>query len=135
MNTPIKLVIPVEPVSKGRPRFTRHGHAYTPAKTAAAELEIGMYANHQWNRPPLIGPVSVKIAFFMPIPKSAPKKAQALLQTEQAPHWKRPDLDNMAKLVKDALNGVVWVDDGQVWNLYTYKVYSPNPRIEIEIID
>ena len=44
------------------------------------------------------------------------------------------DLDNLGKLVLDALNGIVWMDDSQVWQLYLRReVDRLNPRTEIEI--
>ena len=36
----IKFTVPGVPVGKGRPRFTRGGHAYTPEKTAAFEEKV-----------------------------------------------------------------------------------------------
>jgi len=45
-----------------------------------------------------------------------------------------PDLDNLLKLVGDALNGVVWRDDRQVVAVLAYKVRTlGHPRTEIEI--
>lgn len=44
-------------------------------------------------------------------------------------HTKRPDIDNLAKLVLDAGNGVLWEDDSQVCHLDVRKVYgSPLDR-------
>jgi hypothetical protein len=39
----LSFFIPVEPVAQGRPRFTRRGIAYTPAKTRKAKEEITRY--------------------------------------------------------------------------------------------
>ena len=36
----IQFTVPGVPVGKGRPRFTRGGHAYTPEKTAAFEEKV-----------------------------------------------------------------------------------------------
>ena len=35
----------------------------------------------------------------------------------------KPDADNYAKLILDALNGVLWRDDAQVVRLFAEKVY------------
>lgn len=40
---------------------------------------------------------------------------------ERVPHEKKPDLDNLAKSVLDALNGIVWRDDAQVASLSMSK--------------
>ena len=37
---------------------------------------------------------------------------------------KKPDVDNVAKSVLDALNGVAWLDDSQVVRLEISKSYS-----------
>ena len=67
----------------------------------------------------------------MPIPKSLSKKKQDELSEQW--HIKRPDVDNLVKGVKDALNGYVYKDDSQVSQLFTTKKYSKTPRIEISI--
>lgn len=58
-------------------------------------------------------------------------------------HNKKPDLDNLIKAVFDSITdagynkidkkGLVWSDDSIVCDLHAKKVYSPNPRIEVEI--
>lgn len=73
------------------------------------------------------------MTFFMPIPKGVAKKYLADFQSEKLGHLKRPDLDNMVKLLADALNGIIWADDSQIFNLHACKLYSANPRIELEI--
>jgi Holliday junction resolvase RusA-like endonuclease len=45
----------------------------------------------------------------------------------------RPDIDNYEKTVLDALNGVIWSDDGRVVALSSEKYYSCRPRIEVDI--
>ena len=47
----------------------------------------------------------------------------------------RPDLDNVIKIVLDALNGHAWHDDGQVIEIHACKKYDEIPRLEIEIYE
>ena len=47
----------------------------------------------------------------------------------------KPDVDNIAKAVLDALNGVIWVDDKQVVELTVKKYYGTSNEIQIEIED
>ena len=98
-----KITIPIDPVGKGRPRFTRNGHAYTPAKTVAAELIIGTYARHQWKDEPLKQQVNARMTFFMPIPKGVAKKYLADFQSEKLGHLKllmaHPILDPKLRLI------------------------------------
>ncbi len=107
---------------KGRPRFTRQGRAYTPAETANAERAVLAAFLRATGRtvadPPLFaaGPVAVEVAVLMPLPKSAPKRERS------RPYTARPDADNVAKLVLDALNGHAWRDDAQVVDLHIVKM-------------
>jgi len=48
-------------------------------------------------------------------------------------HTSKPDLDNMVKLVKDALTGVFWRDDSQIDALDARKCYGDMPRTEVFI--
>ena len=48
---------------------------------------------------------------------------------------KKPDIDNVLKLVLDALNEVAYKDDTQVIEVECKKFFSINPRIEITLED
>ncbi len=85
-----------KPVPKGRPRFVR-GRAITPPETRVAERRIATIARSSGVRP-RAGHVQVMIEFYVST-------------------GVRGDIDNLAKLVLDALNGVAWVDDRQVVEL------------------
>lgn len=47
--------------------------------------------------------------------------------------YKRPDFDNLAYLVTNALKGIVYVDDSQVVDCHIRKRYSQNPRTLIYV--
>lgn len=119
-------------VGKGRPRFVkRTGHAYTPDTTVEAENAIAA-AWLALGLPPAPkgGAVAVSIEAFLMRPKShygTGKRAEFL--KESAPVWPtgKPDGDNLAKTVKDALNGLAWHDDSQVVSLLVEKKYSCEP--------
>ena len=127
----MKIVIPIPPVSKGRPVFA-NGHAYTPSKTREYEQIVQLYARRQIKRP-LTGAVKLSIQFYLPIPKSwsEPKK-RAAMEGKIVPMVK-PDIDNLTKAIMDALNGGIgYNDDKQVVELTTAKWYG-EPRTEIEL--
>ncbi len=65
-------------------------------------------------------PVRLSVSFFLPRPKSLPKRVAA--------HVKRPDLDKLLRSVGDALTGVLWVDDAQLVRIEGAKEYAPPQR-------
>lgn len=78
----------------------------------------------------LVGALELNLTFCMPIPKSISKKKREQL------HYvtKKPDVDNLAKAVMDAINQVgIWEDDSQVSRLVVGKIYSEEPRCIISI--
>lgn len=104
-------------LGKGRARFMKgSGRAYTPRKTADAMESIrAAYAAAGGAKAPDGAEVSVHITTIRPLPKTAPKSV------EDEPDIHRPDADNVAKLVLDALNGTAWDDDAQVTDLVVGK--------------
>ena len=131
MRETVKIVIPMPPVAKGRPRFA-NGHAYTPAETRGYEEAVQIIAKSQIKNP-FEGPLKMKIQFYMPIPKGwTDAKKRAALERLVVPSVK-PDIDNLCKAIMDALNGGIgYNDDKQVVQLHIYKWYG-TPRTEIEL--
>lgn len=134
--SPIVITIPGEAVAKGRPRVTMrggHAHAYTPAKTARYEDLVRLKAGEVMEGAPLEGPLAVSIDVYRPIPKAlqTKPKREAIAAGTLRPITK-PDVDNYAKTI-DALNKIVWRDDGQVVDLTVRKFYSDIPRLTITI--
>lgn len=124
----LAMVIKGTPIAKARPRFTRTGHVYTPDSTKQAEQAIAIAwiatANH---RAPHAGSVQLRLQFVFTAPASWPKWRRERAAEGRIPHTTKPDLDNLTKLVKDALNGRAWIDDSQVVNTHARKDYGPEP--------
>ncbi len=134
----IKLSVPGPPYGKARARVVRlrngRSLAFTPDKTARMEnLVRTVFAAEFPGHVPIAGAICMDIQAFMPIPKSTPKRLAALMIQENVPHTKKPDRSNIEKLAEDALNGVAYVDDCQIFDGNTRKVYSARPRLEISI--
>lgn len=111
---------------KDRPRFAR-GHAFTTQKTKEFEARVKAAASEAMERHGLgltEQPVRVEISCFFLPPKSASKKFLNQIDTELVPYDKKPDADNIAKAVCDAMNGVVFVDDKQVCYVSCEKWFS-----------
>jgi Holliday junction resolvase RusA-like endonuclease len=64
----------------------------------------------------LLGAVRLSVAFFLPRPKSLPRREVA--------HTKSPDLDKFVRAIQDALTGVIFRDDAQVVELIAMKRYA-----------
>jgi len=127
------------PVPKGRPRFSRRGshiHTYTPEKTKSWEAEVADAARDAMgSSAPVEWPVAVGIVVVLPIAKSwSKKKTQEALEGRTLPTNKQ-DLDNHAKSILDACNGILYTDDGQVVNLHVSKRYGMHPCVEVTMIE
>ena len=110
----VRFIIPGDPRPKGRPRFG-NGFVHTPRETQRAEHTVKAHARNAGARP-MLGPVSVELRFWR-----ATKR--------------RCDVDNLAKLVCDALNGIAWRDDDQIADLRATKGHDPeNPRTEVVVM-
>lgn len=77
----------------------------------------------------------MNIHAYYPIPKSTSKKNREMMIDGFLLPTKKPDLDNVAKVVCDALNGIAYHDDTQICRLALYKHYGETPRVEVEIAD
>lgn len=122
-------------VSRGEPvawaRAGKHGKfSFTPAKQKEAMRTLQYAASQAMgSQKPLEGPLHVDMLFAYPWPKAISKRAR------EAPDgfWRqsRPDIDNLVKLVCDALNAIVWGDDAQIVCLNVKKIYDDIPRVEL----
>lgn len=134
----IIFTIPGDAVGKGRPRFARRGKgvvAFTPAKTESYEGKVGYFGNiAMCGTKPIEGAVAVSIWLDVTVPPSWSKKKRSEALEGRILPTTKPDLDNCAKLILDALNSIVWIDDKQVTVLHISKRYSEKPQTTIKVI-
>lgn len=132
----IKFIVPGEPQGKARPRVVRmksgRSMSYTPDKTVAYEelVRQRFLAEAQGRRFADDAPIDI-----MSIPKSASKQKQMLMTSGALFPQKKPDLDNIMKIVCDALNGIAYKDDAQIVNAKICKRWSsemPSVWVTIE---
>lgn len=126
------IIADCEPM--GAVRMTQRGK--WKDKRAMAYLNykrlIGWQIRQQWSEP-IETPCKVNVTFHMPIPQSWSQKKKC--ESLGMPHVKKPDIDNIVKGLFDAANGIIWKDDNQVCELTCRKIYSDQPRIEIEVTE
>jgi Holliday junction resolvase RusA-like endonuclease len=127
-----ELMIPGEPTAKQRPRHGK-GYTYTPEKTVNYENLVKMCFMEQGYRQLLEGPIEAHITAYFGIPKSTSKKKHEKMMLGDIVPTKKPDTDNIAKIVLDALNGIAYKDDSQVARLEVIKFYDEVPRVEVRL--
>ena len=137
----IHFTVPGPPVGKARPKVVRARNGmsmtYTPDKTVAYEELVRLrFQESLQGRPfePLQGALRIKIFAGYPIPKSTSKKHRAAMLAGTELPTKKPDWDNIGKIICDALNGVVYGDDAQITDPSMRKRYIDGPgQVEVWI--
>jgi Holliday junction resolvase RusA-like endonuclease len=82
----------------------------------------------------LEGPLSVDLMFYLPVPKGVSKvKSRLMLAGQLFPHV-RPDVDNLAYVVTNAMKMVYYKDDAQIIDLAMHKRYHETPKIVVKIL-
>lgn len=134
----VKFTVLGEPAGKGRPRFSRQGpfvRTYTPEKTVAYEDLVKLEYHRQCKcfRFDDGQPLDMRVTAYYSIPKSVSKrKRQAMLDHKVRP-MKKPDNDNIVKMVQDALNHIAYRDDVQIVDCQLRKFFSEEPRVVVTI--
>ncbi len=121
LESEITLSVPISPVAKGRPRFTRSGRVYTPKRTTAFEDAIKLYWKKSGQKMLPVKPTFLKVICVVHRPKK-PKSEYPI---------SRPDLDNFLKGILDSLNQLAWKDDSQIVTIHAEKRYGTIPCISL----
>ena len=130
----IEFEILGKPLGKARPRVTRKGFTYTPQKTVNYESLIRWTFQSEFpNHKPFEGYVEAEIKAIFDIPKSYSKKKTIELLNGICNYDHKPDLDNIAKIVLDSLNGIAYKDDSQITVLKVIKEYGEQAKIIIKL--
>lgn len=131
----ISFTVPGAPVGKGRPRFTKQGHTYTPEKTASYENLVRLFYSERYREMRFVPdePLAMLVRAYMPIPKSTSRCKAEMMKGNLLFPTKKPDCDNIAKIICDALNSIAYPDDKQLVSVLIEKRYSDNPRAEISV--
>ncbi len=120
---------------KARPRLDIYtGRIYTPQNTRSYEELIRQYFKIKYPRyETLEGRLAVKIiAYFKPAKNTTKKNRELMLSGTLSP-IKKPDIDNIGKVMLDALNKIAFKDDNQVTKLEVEKKYNDEEKVYIKI--
>ncbi len=121
---------------KGRPRFSNYGNfvkTYTPADTASYENLIKLQFRATCGKWYSELPLKMKITAIHGIVKSASKKDKLKMLNGELKPTKKPDADNIVKIICDALNNIAYKDDTQVVELEFKKLYGELEKVIVEI--
>ena len=139
----MRIIIPGQPQGKARartfynPRLGKHT-SVTPSKTVLYENLIKTcYLRDHEGEYYEDGPLDVTIYACFEVPKSTSKKDRFRILLEELFPTKKPDADNIAKVVCDALNGMAYKDDKQIVNLTVKKRYAgegQEPHVDVMIM-
>ncbi len=135
MDDILCFCVPGRPIPKGRIRVPRRGRAYTPQRTRAYERRIKdafslAYPRHR----PWRGPVDMVVVATCAPPRkwSAAKREEAKAMEWPCP--RRPDWDNVGKIVSDALNGLAYADDAQIAGVTITMDYGPEEALTVQVM-
>ena len=119
---------------KARPRFnTKTGRAFTPGDTITYENWIRFAYQEQDGRY-LTGAIRARVVAYYKIPKSYSKKRVQSIRDGLEMPLKKPDSDNIGKIVLDSVNKIAFDDDSQVADLRVIKKWTEDvERIEFEL--
>lgn len=134
----IKFSVPGQPFGKQRPKFSRAGNyakTYTPKETVSYENLVKLMfqqeaKGHMFKDGDML---DVRIIAYYEIPKSTSKKKRRLMLEHKIRPAKKPDWDNIGKIVCDSLNKVAYHDDSAVVDAQVRKFYSEQPRVDVTI--
>lgn len=114
----VRFVVPADPVPLQRPRVVK-GHAFLPARSRDYRAEVQTVIKQTLGSlPPMTGAIRCRLSFY-----------RKFLPTSR----RFGDLDNHAKAVLDACNGILLADDSAVVELIASKHQDKNlPRTEIK---
>lgn len=134
----IRFTIPGKPFGKQRPRVVNRGKfstAYTPKDTVQYENLVKLYYEQAAHGEmfPEDAMLDVRIFAFYEIPKSTSKKRRADMLANKIRPTKKPDFDNIGKIICDSLNLVAYHDDSSVVDAQVRKFYSEQPRVVVSI--
>lgn len=128
LNFTLKCV----PTAQQRPRHmrTRTGRdlTYKSGRQTANERTLESLLAPYVPEKPLEGGIELRFTAIMPIPLSESKKRREAMLRGEIGHTTKPDLDNLAKQLKDAMTRLVfWHDDRQVVRVVGEKLYGTEP--------
>lgn len=121
-------------VGKQRPRVV-NGHAFTPRPTREYESKVLEAFALAENDLEFDKAVAAEIIIYVTMPTGWSKKRKRESLERPPVDIRTPDLDNVAKAILDALNGLAYKDDKQVVGLDISRVWGSEERVEVNLFN
>lgn len=129
----MKITVPGIPIPQARMRYANRGgfvRIYDPNAKQKMLIKT-ILSSYQPSSLPCFPRVS--FLFYMPIPKDIPKKLKKLYESGTLKHTKKPDVDNLAKLYLDCMEGIFFKGDQSISLGGCLKIYGKDPKTLIFI--
>lgn len=123
----MKFVIPGNPSSRVKMKRPSNLKIWDDYKRESFSIRRFIEDQMGTNKP-LSGPLSLELSFFMPCPRTIPRK---MLNSYM---MGKPYVDNMIRMYLDCLEGLVFEGHQNVASLKASKVYDSIPRTEVIIV-
>lgn len=120
---------------KARPRVNSYtGIVYTPNNTKNYEDLIKQYFVIKYPRyTPMENRIHMQIISYFKLPHNSSKTVKSQMLDGTISPTKKPDIDNIAKIVLDALNKMAFKDDNQITKIELEKKYAEKEKLYIKI--
>ncbi|MES2706098.1 MAG: RusA family crossover junction endodeoxyribonuclease [Verrucomicrobiota bacterium] len=135
MNKTAHFHVTGTPAPQPRPRMTKRGHTYNPPSADAWKAAVRTAWRESGN-PPFARHIRMRLEFFLARPAGHLTKRGALVKGAPAHPVGRPDVDNLAKAVMDALGDEkAFPNDAAVISLSASKAYADFAGCRITITE
>lgn len=132
----IELNVPGCAVAKARPRVTRNG-TFTPKKTKEYEAYVAKILSAHMKAlkiDPLEGALRLRLFIYRPIPSGWSKSKKLYAKDGMMRPTTKPDIDNEAKSIMDAMNGICMRDDAQIVELQIQRHFTDGvPFVSLQL--
>lgn len=144
MHELLNIIVPGIPAPGGSKRAlwrpgTKHANIVDAGgeRTKNWRAVVALAARSAYRETPDTGPLSLRLMFFMPRPKSHYRSNGELKPNAPYLHVKKPDTTKLIRSTEDALTGIVWQDDSQIAHQQADKVYgeSPGCRVVVTLLE
>lgn len=121
-----------DPIPQKQTQWTRRGHVYDPSKKDKEQIQWQIRPNAPAS--PLQGAIEMHLTFYVAIPKGTSAIRRRQMLNGVILPTKRPDFDNLAYIITNALKGIVYQDDSLVTDCIIRKRYGDPTKTIIKII-